>query len=209
MEGEFKTDSRHRPGPLVQVKLGSLPWNWACKKTDHFPALRGHIIDALHPPPPGFGYRLRRRLTLSLRRLANGQGFPPNRETRPGALGWDVGRVAMWLRKQQLAGVAAKFQQNEIDGEALMTLEHADLLEVGITTIVQRAALLRIIGMVKKQTYFMTMTQATPICHGGTTTTSAANEDRMRRVPNAVGFWPLFLPCVQLSLSFCRLSLLL
>ena len=38
--------------------------------------------------------------------------------------------MAVWLRKQRLAGIAAKFQQNGIDGEALLTLEHADLRRV-------------------------------------------------------------------------------
>ena len=111
----------------------------------------------------------------------------------------------MWLRKQRLAGIAAKFQQNGIDGEALLTLEHADLLEVGITTIGQRAALLRIIGMVKKRTYCMN--QATPICHGGTTTTSDANEDHMRRVLNAVRSCPVSIVVVARALSLPRLSL--
>ena len=60
-------------------------------------------------------------------------------------------KTAAWLRHNDLDEVAALFREHEIDGEALLSLTHADLIILGINTIGLRSKLLRLITAVKRK----------------------------------------------------------
>jgi len=98
----------------------------------------------------------RRRLAVALRRLAQGQGFPPPataRHQQPGALAWDVAQAAQWLVEEGFGELAAVFTAQAVDGECLLLLRAEDLAGLGVATVGQRSRLTRQLEALTKLTY--------------------------------------------------------
>eukprot|EP00035_Acanthoeca_spectabilis_P005106 m.110149 g.110149 ORF g.110149 m.110149 type:complete len:703 (+) comp12875_c0_seq1:212-2320(+) len=96
----------------------------------------------------------RRRLRLALKGLANGQGFPPDRAARPGALGWSVDQVGEWLQRGGHRHLVAPFAREDLDGICLLSLELTDLTpDLGVLTVGQSSALRKDIAKLKKETF--------------------------------------------------------
>jgi hypothetical protein len=88
----------------------------------------------------------RRRLSNTLRRLANRQGFGTI-----GALPWSVECVCEWLVSEGLGVHEAVFREQSIDGEVLQTLTRDDFPQLGVEKLGAKARLEAKIEAVKKQ----------------------------------------------------------
>jgi hypothetical protein len=90
----------------------------------------------------------RRRLREALRRLADRRGFDA-----PERLDWDFDRVCAWLAEEGLAPLQQGFREQGVDGEVLLTLTREDLEVLGVSTLGDRATLMKKIEKAKKQHY--------------------------------------------------------
>jgi hypothetical protein len=100
----------------------------------------------------------RRRLSMTLQRLGNQQGFAPEIDpTAPGALGWDVEKVCEWLESQGFGKHSKCFRDQGIDGPVLLELTRDDFEQLGLTTgmstIAAKARLMQKLDVIKKRTY--------------------------------------------------------
>merc|ERR1712048_728011 len=96
----------------------------------------------------------RRKLSMTLKRLGNQQGFTPNIDaTAPGALGWDTSKVCEWLGSEGYDQFIDNFRHHRIDGPVLLELSRDDLKLLGLSTIGAKAQFMKKLDVIKKQTY--------------------------------------------------------
>eukprot|EP00035_Acanthoeca_spectabilis_P028152 m.469391 g.469391 ORF g.469391 m.469391 type:complete len:698 (-) comp28501_c0_seq1:273-2366(-) len=93
----------------------------------------------------------RRRLTLAIKRLINGDGFAP--PTLAGAMQWSCVEVADWLNKEGAGDLTERFSAEDVDGLCLLALEADDLAHMGVRTVGQKVAVMKKLEALKKQTY--------------------------------------------------------
>ena len=93
----------------------------------------------------------RRRLSMDLQRLTNKQGFRPASGDQPGALSWSADDVERWLGDQKVP--TTKFKEHAVDGACLLGLQRDDLVTLGLSTLGDKALLMKKLDALKKQTY--------------------------------------------------------
>ena len=76
-----------------------------------------------------------------LQRLENKEGFQTTAK-----LDWTVGQVGEWLAKEGVASLQPDFAQQDIDGEALLTITRDDLGYFGVHHSAGADKMMKIIG---------------------------------------------------------------
>jgi hypothetical protein len=96
----------------------------------------------------------RRRLSITLQRLSNQQGFAPDIDaSAPGALGWGTDKVCEWLGSEGFGQFIDNFRNHRIDGPVLLHLTSDDLKLLGLSTLGTKARFMKELDVIKKRTY--------------------------------------------------------